>query len=236
LLPKYWRRDGEVSRKGKTTATADNVLLLPSSPSLPYDLVLMIVARVPRVYYRTLSLVSKSFRSMVASPELYKVRSVLGLTERSCLYVCLRFGLSSSSCKWYTLSSKSIGGGYVLARVLMPNDDYPDVVGSIYSDLVAVGSDIYNIATHLRGGVSILDCISNTWRKAPSMPVELESLSAEVLDRKIYVLGRSYHHQDGSWKNWLHIYSTQIRKLGISLAVDWTWPVTLLSLTESSTG
>ncbi|KAG5382281.1 hypothetical protein IGI04_033751 [Brassica rapa subsp. trilocularis] len=198
-----------VSRKGKTTATADNVLLLPSSPSLPYDLVLMVVARVPRVYYRTLSLVSKSFRSMVASPELYK---------------------------WYTLSSKSSGGGYVLARVLMPNDDYPDVVGSSYSDLVAVGSDIYNIATHLRGGVSILDCISNTWRKAPSMPVELESLSAEVLDRKIYVLGRSYHHQDGSWKNWLHIYSTQIRKLGISLAVDWTWPVTLLSLTESSTG
>ncbi|KAF3504740.1 hypothetical protein F2Q69_00040250 [Brassica cretica] len=64
--------------------------------------------------------------------------------------------------------------------------------------LVAVGSDIYNIATHLRGGVSILDCISNTWCKAPSMPVELESLSAEVLDRKIYVLGRSYHHQDGS--------------------------------------
>ena len=62
-----------VSRKGKTTATADNVLLLPSSPSLPYDLVLMVVARVPRVYYRTLSLVSKSFRSMVASPELYKV-------------------------------------------------------------------------------------------------------------------------------------------------------------------
>ncbi|KAG2278078.1 hypothetical protein Bca52824_060633 [Brassica carinata] len=33
---------------------------------------------------------------------------------------------------------------------------------------------------------------------APSMPVELESLSAEVLDRKIYVLGRSYHHRDGS--------------------------------------
>ncbi|WZY96071.1 hypothetical protein YC2023_068400 [Brassica napus] len=45
----------------------------------------MIVARVPRSYYRTLSLVSKSFRCMVVSPELYKVRSLLGLTE-TCLY------------------------------------------------------------------------------------------------------------------------------------------------------
>ncbi|KAL0693865.1 hypothetical protein Bca4012_061045 [Brassica carinata] len=170
----------------------------------------MIVARVPILYYRTLSLVSKSFRSMVASPELYKVRSVLGLPE-SCLYVCLRIGLGSY--KWYTLSyskSSSSGGGYVLSRVPMLDDGSP-CVG--YSDLVAVGSDIYNIGFADKpslptpsSGVSILDCRSNTWRKAPSMPVELHEFSARVLDRKIYVLGR--YHQDGSWKKSFQVFNT----------------------------
>ncbi|KAL0728801.1 hypothetical protein Bca4012_024894 [Brassica carinata] len=170
----------------------------------------MIVARVPILYYRTLSLVSKSFLSMVASPELYKARSLLGLTE-SCLYVCLRFGFGFGfglgSYKWHTLVSSKSSGGYVLARVPVPDDDSPCVVGS--GDLVAVGSDIYNIGTHLphTSGVSILDCKSHTWRKAPSMPVELESLSASVLDREIYVLGRRYH-RDGYWKNSFEVFNT----------------------------
>ncbi|EOA31880.1 hypothetical protein CARUB_v10015107mg [Capsella rubella] len=55
---------------------------LSQNPSLPDDLLLSIVARVSRLYYPTLSLVSKSFRSL-------KTRSLLGHTE-SCLYVCLR--------------------------------------------------------------------------------------------------------------------------------------------------
>ncbi|KAG2310382.1 hypothetical protein Bca52824_021939 [Brassica carinata] len=147
---------------------------------------------------------------MVASPELYKARSLLGLTE-SCLYVCLRFGFGFGfglgSYKWHTLVSSKSSGGYVLARVPVPDDDSPCVVGS--GDLVAVGSDIYNIGTHLphTSGVSILDCKSHTWRKAPSMPVELESLSASVLDREIYVLGRRYH-RDGYWKNSFEVFNT----------------------------
>ncbi|CAL9224337.1 unnamed protein product [Arabidopsis halleri] len=56
------------------------------NPSLPDDLILSCVARVSRLYYPTLSLVSKSFRSLLASPELYKTRSLLDRTE-SCLYV-----------------------------------------------------------------------------------------------------------------------------------------------------
>ncbi|KAL0718535.1 hypothetical protein Bca4012_067857 [Brassica carinata] len=144
---------------------------------------------------------------MVASPELYKVRSVLGLTE-SCLYVCL------GSCKWYTLSSKS-SGGYVLARVPMPDDDSHRVVGLGYSDLVAVGSDIYIIGVEDKPSlplwqtsrVSILDCKSHTWRKAPSMPMELESLSATIIDRNIFVLGRRYL-QGGSWKSSLQVFNT----------------------------
>ncbi|KAJ4911558.1 F-box/kelch-repeat protein [Raphanus sativus] len=166
---------------------------------LPYDLLLIIVARVPVSYYRTLSLVSKTFRSMVASPELYKTRSLLGITE-SCLYVCLRSGFGSY--KWYTLSSsktKRSGGGYVLARVPVVPDDDDDDFYVCYSELVAVGSDIYgfkksNTEQTSSSGVSILDCKSHTWRKAPPMPVELDKLSARFVgeDGKIYVLGGRY--------------------------------------------
>lgn len=203
-------------RKRKTTTTTSirekKKKKLTSSSSLPYDLLVMIVARVPRSYYRTLSLVSKSFRCMVVSPELYKVRSLLGLTE-TCLYVCLRFGFTCY--KWYTLSKSSGGGGYVLARVLMPDDDdSPRMMGLCYSDLVAVGSDIYNIGvadknkTMPTSGVSILDCKTHRWRKSPRMPVELTELSARVLDRKIYVLGRRFHHLDGSWKSSFEVFNT----------------------------
>ncbi|CAN7007364.1 unnamed protein product [Brassica rapa subsp. trilocularis] len=207
-------------KKKATPYTSDDVIL--ASLSLPDDLLVMIVARVPILYYRTLSLVSKSFRSMVVSPELYKVRSVLGLTE-SCLYVCLRFGLGSY--KWYTLSSKSkSSGGYVLASVPMPGDDSPRVagLGFGYSDLVAVGSDIYNIGqadkTTPTSSVSILDCKSHMWRKAPSMPMELGSLSAIVLDRNIFVLGRRYH-QYASWKSLLQVFNTNTQTWDIPCCV-----------------
>ncbi|CAH8339887.1 unnamed protein product [Eruca vesicaria subsp. sativa] len=218
LQPHFPQRKRKTSRstraakkkKKATTNTSDEVL------SLPYDLLVMIVARVPILYYRNLSLVSKSFQSMVASTELYRVRSDLGLTE-SCLYVCMRFGFSSH--KWYTLSSKSKssssgrGSGYVLGKVsIMPpgdGDDSPCAVGSGISDIVAVGSDIYNIGQAAdKTGVSILDCKTHRWRKAPSMPVEVESISARVLDQKIYVLGRRYHNQDGSWKSLLQVFNT----------------------------
>ncbi|CAL9215613.1 unnamed protein product [Arabidopsis halleri] len=48
--------------------------------SLPRELIMDCIARVPRCYYPTLSLVSKMFRSIVASPELYARR-----TTNNCL-------------------------------------------------------------------------------------------------------------------------------------------------------
>ncbi|XP_010421289.1 PREDICTED: F-box/kelch-repeat protein At5g51250-like [Camelina sativa] len=93
------------------------------NPSLPYDLLLDIVARVPRLYHPTLSLVSKTFRSLLASPELYKVRSHLGLRE-SCLYVC--FDMLEGP-TWFTLCrkpdqiNKEERSGYALAKVPIPN-------------------------------------------------------------------------------------------------------------------
>ncbi|CAH8353697.1 unnamed protein product [Eruca vesicaria subsp. sativa] len=175
------RRKREPSPESKPTFQSSSPI-----PSLPYDLVLLCVARVSRLYYPTLSLVSKRFRSLVSSPELYKTRSLFGFTE-SCIYVCLQtLGVTTD---WYTLclkpnhninktlkKTKTGLSGYALARVPAPTR---------FGSVVAVGSNIYNIA--FPHGVSIMDCKSHSgWIEAtPSLPVELHSCSASVVDHKI---------------------------------------------------
>ncbi|CAF1709991.1 BnaC03g60520D [Brassica napus] len=51
---------------------------------LPDDLILNCLARISRLDYPTLSLVSKRFRSLLTLVELYQTRTLLGCTE-SCL-------------------------------------------------------------------------------------------------------------------------------------------------------
>ncbi|CAA7028153.1 unnamed protein product [Microthlaspi erraticum] len=176
--------------------------------SLPNDLLLSCFARVSRLYYPTLSLVSKRFRSLLASPELYKARSLLGHTEH-CLYVCFA---SYPRSLWYTLCLKpnqtltNDNSGYVLATVPIPRSPQ-----SCFSGLVAVGSDIYNIQ-EITSNVSILDCRTHTWRKAPSLPVMLLSLSASVLDGKIYVAGTSFKDGESypdSLRNTVEVFDTK---------------------------
>ncbi|KAF3533008.1 hypothetical protein DY000_02041773 [Brassica cretica] len=170
------------------------------TPSLPDELLTSCIARLSRLYYPTLSLVSKSFRSLLSSPELYKARSLSSRTE-TCLYLCLE---SSSDSRWFTLCrkpdktvtkddvsknkknnddvSKKKSTSYVLSK--LPALHSPPAV---FSGLVSVGSDIYNIRSS--SNVSVLDCRFHTWRKAPSLPVELMALSACAVDEKIYVAG-----------------------------------------------
>ncbi|CAN6910408.1 unnamed protein product [Brassica oleracea] len=163
-------------RKRKKTKKKPLLVLGPtpeSTPitSLPDDLVVSCLARVSRLQYPTLSLVSKSFRSLLASPHLYETtRSSLGRTE-SCLYVCIRFP-DETIPRWFTLCQKpekknkrtKKASGYVLAKLSTPHSRHAHGCS-----VVTVGSDIYNIggsidkANEPSSSVSILDCRSNTW-------------------------------------------------------------------------
>ncbi|EOA18765.1 hypothetical protein CARUB_v10007361mg [Capsella rubella] len=170
-----------------------------SNPTLSDDLILSCVARVSRLYYpTTLSFVSKSIRSFVASPEIYKERSLSSCTE-SCLYVCLQLHPLDEDPKWFTLYRKpnqtltcdtsndnKKSSGYSLATVPIPHSPPMD-----HSNLVAVGSNIYIVGGSVSPSsrVSILDCQSNTWREGPSLPEELFTVSVSVIGRKIFVLG-----------------------------------------------
>ncbi|ESQ46287.1 hypothetical protein EUTSA_v10000490mg [Eutrema salsugineum] len=69
--------------------------------SLPDELVLDCFARVSRMDHAALSLTSKSYRSLVISPELYETRSQMGFME-GCIYVCLDTLLRSNP-RWFIL-------------------------------------------------------------------------------------------------------------------------------------
>ncbi|KFK37889.1 hypothetical protein AALP_AA3G042400 [Arabis alpina] len=173
------KRNSKAAKKKKPKPTPQSALIT----TLPHDVLFQCLARFSRLYYPTLSLVSKSFQSLLASPELYQFRSLLGYTE-SCLYVCIR------------------RHGYFLIKAPVPCNRYAD-----FSNLVAVGSDIYTIGKSASSSrVSVLDCTSHTWRHGPSLPVKLQSLTASVIDRKIYVAGCS---RDGdSFTNSFHVLDT----------------------------
>ncbi|KFK34852.1 hypothetical protein AALP_AA5G201500 [Arabis alpina] len=140
--------------------------------SLPDDLIVSCFARVSRLYYPTLSLVSKRFRSLLASPDIYHARSLLGRTE-SCLYVGLR-SPPHHNLRWFTLCQKPDqsltkkkekvkSSGNVLAPV--------SVLGSPsvkWSDLFTVGPYLYAIPEPIEhGNVSVLDCRTHTWSDKP---------------------------------------------------------------------
>ena len=50
-------------------------------PSLPDELSMQILARLPRIHYFNLRLVPQKWKATVMSPLLYKLRKELGMTE-----------------------------------------------------------------------------------------------------------------------------------------------------------
>ncbi|WZZ10668.1 hypothetical protein YC2023_096589 [Brassica napus] len=130
-----------------------------SFSSLPHDVVLNCLARVSRNYSPTLSLVSKSFRTLMTSPELHATRTLIGKTE-DCLYVCLDLDNNNPNPRWFTLSQ--IPEQQKLIPISLTHYKVHNS-----SSVFSVGSAIYMIGGfHKRKGkrnsnVSILDCGSN---------------------------------------------------------------------------
>ncbi|KAG7552913.1 F-box-like domain superfamily [Arabidopsis thaliana x Arabidopsis arenosa] len=177
-------------------------------PSLPDDVLVSCLARVSRLHYPILSLVSKNFRSLIASPELYKTRSLLGRTE-SCLYVCLGFPPDPYNQRWFTLCMKpnrTVANKKPSCNILVPipTSNSPPTQ---WLNLVSVGSNIYTVGGSFVNGlssrVSILDCQTHTWREAPSMRLERYNPSANVVDGKIYVAGGC---KDLESSNWMEVF------------------------------
>lgn len=150
--------------------------------SLPEDVVFDILARVPRREYPTLSLVSKYFRSLVASPGLYVRRSVLGFTEH-CFYVLL-YDDKSRDYRWYTLHRKANGKRSLVLIHLLP-------AKKLDATILSVGSSIYVFGGG-RDGFLRIDCGLRTVEHLPNMPLHMSHKIADIIDGRIYVIGNNY--------------------------------------------
>ncbi|CAA7035973.1 unnamed protein product [Microthlaspi erraticum] len=172
-------------KKRKMEASPASSLLT----SLPDDVALNCLARVSRLDRAALSVAGKSYRSLVASPDLDKIRSQMGRTE-TCVYVCLRTPPPDPNLGWYILRRRETLDGS--SPDLIPISSLPSQAPEAFS-VVAVDWGIYVMGGMIKGkatsDVWLLDCRSHTWRSVPSMGVARAYAAAGVVDGKIYVLG-----------------------------------------------
>lgn len=185
--------------------------------SLPKDLILNVLARVSRLHHPTLSLVSKSFRSLVASRELDAIRSLIGKNE-DYLYVCLA-RVWNPNPRWFVLAPTP------KQQKLIPIPSLPSCEHSQCSTVLSRGSEIYIIGDVLRGSnsrrVLVLNCRSHQWRRLPNMHVDRETPTADVIDGKLYVIGGCKNKKcgevyDSSTQTWEPLSPKTLDKLYLS--------------------
>ncbi|CAA7038101.1 unnamed protein product [Microthlaspi erraticum] len=170
-----------------------------SFSSLPYEMVVNCLARISRFHRPTLALVSKSFRSLMASPELDATRARMRVTE-DCLYVCLDMGNKNNhDPRWFRLAP------IPKRPKLLPVLDLFPCQHPKSSTVVSMGSEMYligGIVNKTRSRTMLaLDCRSHQWRSLPEMIVPRDRPAAEVIHDKIYVIGGCSEHE-----HWGEVY------------------------------
>lgn len=186
-----------------------------SSPSfssvVPDEIAANCLARVSKSQYRYISSVSKSFHSLLSSPEIYAARSEIGATEPR-LYLCcesIRTGATTTTTtrrSWYNLMSLdderiekgdafiSVNGAEIkmkteLRLVPVKDSSFHHLCNARSKEAnLAVGPEIYQIGgINKKNGkrsrsVCVLDCRSHTQRRAPRMRVARQCAQACLFD------------------------------------------------------
>ncbi|EOA15837.1 hypothetical protein CARUB_v10007503mg [Capsella rubella] len=202
---------------------------------LPDDMVLNCLARVSRLYYPILSLVSRRFRSLLTSLELYQTRTLLGCTE-SCLYVCIESHDDCNRTRLFTLCRRPTQNTapnptlcikpnkFLTKKEKRSRDKNLLVFVATHKfsytnwwdcHLIAVGCNVYQVSHYTLSRVKFMDCRNHTWHKAPSMSVVRGYPNVSVLDGKIYVAGGLGDYDSSNWiecfdpktKSWEHVPS-----------------------------
>ncbi|XP_004515647.1 F-box/kelch-repeat protein At1g22040 [Cicer arietinum] len=93
----------ETCKRQRMTATfyEENPRLFPN---LPDEVSIQIIARLPRICYFNLRSVSRKWKSVIVSSELYKVRKELGTTEEW-LYLLIKVG--ENKLQWHAVDPRS---------------------------------------------------------------------------------------------------------------------------------
>ncbi|KAM3708768.1 hypothetical protein ACB094_02G121900 [Castanea mollissima] len=193
------------------TATESQQQQQPLIPSLPDDVGLNILARIPRWHHPTLSLVSKPIHSLLSSPLFFTTRSLLLHSSQPLLYLSLRSSLSSSLL-WFTLSSNSNSNS---SHSLFPIPPIPST-STVGCSIASLGPSIYVIGGSANdvptSHVWILDCRFHTWRPGPNMRVAREFSAAGVVDENIYVMGGCVTDSRAKSAHWAERFDPNVQK------------------------
>ncbi|XP_010513282.1 PREDICTED: F-box/kelch-repeat protein At4g39560-like [Camelina sativa] len=167
-------------------------LIPPSSlSSLPNEILLSCLARISRYHYRSFSLVSKTLRSLISSPELYQSRSWIGNTEPY-LYLCQRLPPYD---RWFLVDQTIVTNGRIKDDGLSLSPIAPSPSAPSKPSAVAVGFEIYQMGGTINddkrpsSAVHVFDCRTHTWRDAPNMLVARKRAKSAFIDGKIFVIG-----------------------------------------------
>ncbi|WZY86298.1 putative F-box/kelch-repeat protein At3g24610 [Brassica napus] len=160
--------------------------------SLPDAVVLSCLARVSKLDHPALSMVSKRYRSLMVSSELYDLRSSsMGRTE-NLLYVCLRTP-PDPTLLWFVHTPTT----RLVQIPLLPYMPWQE------SSVVLLNHGIYVIGGIVNGkpssGVFLLDCRAHKWSQVPSMRAARAPAITGVVNGKIYVVGGCGHKYSSEW-------------------------------------
>lgn len=182
-------------------------------PNLPDELSIQILARLPRISYSSVRLVSRRWRSAVSTSEVYALRKELGITEEW-LYVLTKgqddkllwYSLDPVSTRWQRLppmpvivyeeesrrSSWNLKVGEIVRSLLGRRDASEQMpfcgcaIGSVDGCLYVLGglSKSKTVSCVWR-----FDPIVNSWSEVSSMLANRAYSKTGVLDKKLYVVG-----------------------------------------------
>ncbi|KAF3608701.1 hypothetical protein DY000_02051440 [Brassica cretica] len=179
---------------------SENMEKSPELSSLPDDVTIEIVARVPISHYPTLNRVSKSFRKLIASPTLYERRSQLGYKEHR-VYAVLRNPNTHVDFGFYILHRK-VG----CSNRLVIAESLPLVFS--HGSYVSVGSKVYGFS--YLDALSI-DCTSHTVQPISNIPQPMIKKVVNVIDKKVYLIGGSFLPVESrhAWKSEVKVFDTE---------------------------
>ncbi|XP_010507734.1 PREDICTED: F-box/kelch-repeat protein At2g44700-like [Camelina sativa] len=163
----------------------------PSSfTSLPRDMVLNVIARVPKRLYPILCCVSKNLRSLVRSPEIQETRSLIG---KDSLYICVEDitrdeeYVITRTYHWFNLRrvEKSTTENVFVSVDFSFLSESCHVSSSIF----AVGPEMFFILNDGSPSFRIFDTQSGKVRQGPSLLVNRTYNCVGIVGGKIYVIG-----------------------------------------------
>ncbi|KAG2321025.1 hypothetical protein Bca4012_055959 [Brassica carinata] len=196
----------------KTCSSNDQESYNRLIPNLPDELSIQILARLPRICYSNVRLVSRRWRSALSTSELFTLRKELGRTEEW-LYVLTKG--QEDNLSWYALDPVSTTWQRLPPMPVIVHEEEP-TTGNKLAEILrsflgrkevsepeqmhfcgcAVGS--VNGCLYVLGGLSKSKTVSSVWRFDPVLNSwsEVSSMLANraysktgVLDKKLYVVG-----------------------------------------------